>query len=248
MAGSGDADGNRPPGPSHADDLEVLALLGDEHRRAIYFALRRADGPLSRKEVAAHLGINGRLATFHLEKLLQAGLLTAHYKRPPGRGGPGAGRTAKYYEPSDREVAITIPPRRYRRLSDLLVQASTDVRDEETPLQAAERVAYGQGCLDGAGLRRSGRWPWRRRGRAIEVLTDFLRQEGYEPYEMDDAVIGLSNCPFHDVAHGAPEVVCAVNQAYVDGLLETLSEPRLRVVAACRQPGDCCLLIGHVEQ
>ncbi|MDP8960713.1 MAG: helix-turn-helix domain-containing protein, partial [Actinomycetota bacterium] len=80
--------------------LGLLNVLGDHTRWHIYQQVRRAGRPLSRQEIAERVGVPPRLATFHLERLLEAGMLTAHYARPPGRSGPGAGRTAKYYAPT----------------------------------------------------------------------------------------------------------------------------------------------------
>ena len=63
------------------------------------------------------------LAVYHLDKLVEAGLLTASYQRPAGRGGPGAGRPAKLYARSGREFTVSVPPREYELAARLLVQA-----------------------------------------------------------------------------------------------------------------------------
>ena len=65
--------------------------------------------PLSRDEAASALGISRELAAFHLDRLLRAGLLEAEYRRLGGRTGPGAGRPAKLYRRSSREIAISLP-------------------------------------------------------------------------------------------------------------------------------------------
>src|ERR1041385_854041 len=93
--------------------VERVATLGEPIRRRVFEAVRRAGRPVSREDVAAETGISRKLAAFHLDKLLERGLLTSHFARPPGRSGPGAGRSAKYYEPSDVQVEVSIPPRRY---------------------------------------------------------------------------------------------------------------------------------------
>ena len=75
------------------------------------------------KEAASAAGIGRALAVYHLDKLVESGLLTASYQRPPGRSGPGAGRPAKLYSRSDREFAVSVPPREYELAARLLVQA-----------------------------------------------------------------------------------------------------------------------------
>src|SRR5918995_3572429 len=100
-------------------DAEALGALEDDLRRELYLHVRRAGRPVTRDEAAAATGISRKLAAFHLDKLVDRGLLTSSYARPPGRGGRGAGRTAKYYEPSDRRIDVTIPERRYDQLSEV---------------------------------------------------------------------------------------------------------------------------------
>src|SRR3954452_19243546 len=104
-------------------NAERYAVLEDPQRRAIYRFVRAAHRALTREEVAAGVGISRNLAAFHLERLLDAGLLIADAARPAGRSGPGAGRPAKRYVPSDAEISLEIPPRRYALAGRLLVRA-----------------------------------------------------------------------------------------------------------------------------
>ena len=83
------------------DRLATLAVLGDPTRRRVYLHVLGADRAVSRDEAAAALGTSRKLAAFHLEKLLDAGLLRASYQRLTGRSGPGAGRPAKLYRASE---------------------------------------------------------------------------------------------------------------------------------------------------
>ena len=109
-----------PPG---GPDLASLSSLDDPVRRRLYEFVTRQPGPVGRDEAAAAAGIGRALAVYHLDKLVESGLLTASYQRPPGRSGPGAGRPAKLYARSDREFAVTVPPREYELAARLLVQA-----------------------------------------------------------------------------------------------------------------------------
>jgi len=83
-------------------DLASLSTLDDPVRRRLYEVVRERPEPVGRDEAAAAAGVGRALAVYHLDKLVEAGLLTASYQRPPGRGGPGAGRPAKLYTRSDR--------------------------------------------------------------------------------------------------------------------------------------------------
>jgi len=48
------------------------------------------------------------LAAFHLDKLLEQGLLDVEFRRISGRAGPGAGRPAKLYRLSARQLEVTL--------------------------------------------------------------------------------------------------------------------------------------------
>ena len=147
-----------PGGP----DLASLSSLDDPLRRRLYEVVTSQPGPVSRDEAASAAGIGRALAVYHLDKLVESGLLTAFYQRPPGRSGPGAGRPAKMYARSDREFAVTVPPREYELAARLLVQAvEADPSDRSrtalaeaarrlgTELGSAFRPAAGEGTRPG---------------------------------------------------------------------------------------------------
>ena len=124
-----------PPG---GPDLASLSTLDDPVRRRLYEVVTRQPGPVGRDEAAATAGIGRALAVYHLDKLVESGLLAATYQRPAGRSGPGAGRPAKLYARADREFAVTVPPRSYELAARLLVQAV------EADASGQSRAALGQ--------------------------------------------------------------------------------------------------------
>jgi predicted ArsR family transcriptional regulator len=225
-----------------AKGVGPLAALEDELPRRIYLHLRKAGRALSREDVAAEAGISRRLAAFHLEHLLERGLLKASYARPAGRSGPGAGRTAKYYEPSDLQVEVSLPGRRYDLAGQLLLHALKDQKPGEEPVAAARRAAREKGNTLGRdirkerGLRPPG--PERTMSVAREVLEDF----GFEPYQDTPEVMALRNCPFHTLAQESPDLMCGMNQAFIDGFLRGLGNESVESVLACKA-GDCCVTL-----
>jgi predicted ArsR family transcriptional regulator len=82
------------------EELSRLSQLGEPTRRAIYLHIAGSTDAVSRDDAARAVGISRKLAAFHLEKLLGAGLVEAVYRRLTGRTGPGAGRPAKLYRAS----------------------------------------------------------------------------------------------------------------------------------------------------
>jgi predicted ArsR family transcriptional regulator len=224
-----------PPG---GPDLAPLSSLDDPVRRRLYEVVTRQDGPVGRDEAASAAGVGRALAVYHLDKLVESGLLTASYQRPPGRSGPGAGRPAKLYARSDREFAVTVPPREYELAARLLVQVvESDPSDRSRA--ALGEAAHRLGAELGSGFRADA---------ADEVapgrdVEGALAEQGYEPCRGSDGVIRLRNCPFHQLAERHRDVVCGMNLALVEGLVAGLGADGWRPVLDPR-PGHCCVAIG----
>jgi len=218
-----------PGGP----DLASLSSLDDPVRRRLYEVVTRQPGPVGRDEAASAAGIGRALAVYHLDKLVESGLLTASYSRPPGRSGPGAGRPAKLYARSDREFAVTVPPREYELAARLLVQAV-----EADPSDRSRTALAGAARRLGTELGRAFRPA--EAGRDVEGV---LAQQGYEPSRGGDGVIRLRNCPFHQLAEQHKDVVCGMNLALVEGLVAGLGAGGWHP-ALDPAPGRCCVAIG----
>jgi predicted ArsR family transcriptional regulator len=232
------------PSPS---PIEQIAVLEDDLRRRIYRYLRRAGHAATREEVAEQTGISRRLAAFHLEKLLEEGFLRSHYARPPGRSGPGAGRTAKYYEPSEVELSVSIPDRHYDFAGSLLVDAINNATAKETAQDAALRVSAEKGRELGERARREQRLGRPGPERTMSVAHEMLEGHGYEPYRDGRSTIALRNCPFHVLAQQAPDLVCSMNRSFIDGMLRGLGNSSVEAVLECKA-GDCCVTLRAPEK
>src|SRR5690242_11670803 len=108
-----------------AADVVRVAALNEPVRRELYRYVVAQDEPVSRDKAAAATGVAHHVAKFNLDRLVADGLLDVEYARPPGRGGPGAGRPAKLYRRSAREIAVTLPERRYDLAGGVLAEAVT---------------------------------------------------------------------------------------------------------------------------
>lgn len=221
-----------PPGDP---DLASLSTLDDPVRRRLYEVVTRQTGPVGRDEAAAAAGVGRALAVYHLDKLVESGLLAATYQRPAGRSGPGAGRPAKLYARADREFTVTVPPRSYELAARLLVQAvESDASGQSRAAlrQAARRL----GTELGGGYRAEAA----SRGDVEGALT----RQGYEPCRGGDGIIRLRNCPFHQLAERHREVVCGMNLTLVEGLVDGLGADGWQPVLDPR-PGYCCVALGR---
>jgi predicted ArsR family transcriptional regulator len=222
-------------------DIQTVALLDEPARRALYDAVVGARHPVSRDEAAAAAGVTRALAAFHLDKLAGAGLLDVEYRRLSGRTGPGAGRPSKLYRRGSRDVGVSLPERNYMVPAQLLATAMEQLTGP-TPPDALLSAAYELGAGIGVAARkRSGPRPGRRRLRA--ALEETLEARGYSPAETPSGEIRMQNCPFHALVEDHRDLVCNMNLALADGILEGLGETSLEA-RLDPQPGQCCVAIS----
>jgi predicted ArsR family transcriptional regulator len=221
-------------------DVASLAALDDDLRRAMYLFIRGHGRPATREEVAAAVGASRKLAAFHLDKLVDRGLLVATYARPPGRSGRGAGRSAKYYAPSEREVEVSIPERRYDVIGSILLGAIARQRSDESAAATARRVAHDTGEEIGRDERERRRLSRPGPERTMHAVASVLEGCGYEPAIADDGVMSLRSCPFHALAQQEREIVCGLNRELIDGVVSGLGN-RTVAVELAPQPGRCCV-------
>jgi predicted ArsR family transcriptional regulator len=212
---------------------------GRRWSRGRLYRLVRRQHPVSRDEAAAALGISRGLAAFHLDKLVAAGLLRADAQAPAGRP-PRVGRRPKVYAPSELELGITIPERHYELVGELLVEAVAQATHDEPPLAAATRIATAKGVELGAQFRQTRTLGRLGPERTLTAASEVLEQYGYEPRRWNPHTLRLENCPFHTLARRAPEIVCAINQALLDGLLRGLGDQRIQATLVPR-PDACCV-------
>jgi predicted ArsR family transcriptional regulator len=223
--------------PWNPKDIRSVAALEDELRRDMYLLIRRARTPLSREDVSRELGISVKLAAFHLDKLVDRGLLKAHFGRPKGRSGPGAGRSSKFYEPADAEVAVSIPGRDYELIGSVLAEAlgAGGPQGTRAAIEAARAKGFEIAQKVDRRLAKSKPRPLLAADRRLKALE-------YEPYRVSGGEIRLKNCPFHGLASQASDVVCPINRGLVEGIVSGLD---LSVEQVSHGPsnGDCCVAL-----
>ena len=220
-----------------AADVASVAALSEPVRRELYCYVVAQDEPVSRERAAAGTGVAHHVAKFNLDRLVADGLLDVEYSRPPGRGGPGAGRPAKLYRRTTREISVSLPERRYDLAGRVMAEAITVAGRDRVPigdaLSAAARATgrdLAQGVEAGADA-------------PLEAVCDALARQGYEPRAADGEVV-LVNCPFHSLAGDFTELVCGMNRDLVDGLLDAVC-PGTLVARLNPGPNRCCVTVGE---
>jgi predicted ArsR family transcriptional regulator len=215
-----------------------VAALDDELRRGMYAFARRTGRPVTRDEAAAAVGISRKLAAFHLDKLVAAGLLRARYE--PVGGLRKVGRTPKVYEPTDTDIRVAIPERQHDLLAGILVDAVVTEGAGESAQDAAIRAAGRHGTELGAAERQRVRPGRLGAERALTLAEDVLTRYGFEPTRPEPTCVRLRNCPFHPLAAKAPDLVCGINHAFLAGFLAGLRATTVRALLEPRA-GECCV-------
>lgn len=216
--------------------MSTLAALNDPQRRALYgFVVERGADGVTKDEAAQATGIGRSLASYHLDRLTEEGLLEASFERPEGRAGPGAGRPAKVYRRSAEEVGVSVPPRDYRLLAELLARAIEADRGG-TVARALGRVARAIGAEMVAGSRPPKRASARKQ---VEALRAALAEAGFEPFDDEDGTLRLRNCPFHRLSRTHTDLVCGMNLDLMSGMARALG-PAIRPSLEPR-PDGCCV-------
>ncbi|MFN2582733.1 MAG: helix-turn-helix transcriptional regulator [Candidatus Dormibacteria bacterium] len=212
--------------------LEQVVTLADPVRRRVYAAVAaRFPQPVDRDDVAAAAKISRRLAAFHLDRLAAANLVDTSFARRTGRVGRGAGRPAKFYRRAVDTISVSFPRRRFDVAAQVMARALS------TP--AAHRRVIQEAHAEGHRLAHAARS--RRRGG--ERLMEILASQGFEP-EFSDGRIRLRTCPFDATAALSGEanpVVCTMNRALIEGVVDGLGEPS--AVVRDRRPEQCCVAV-----
>lgn len=218
--------------------IKAIAALEDDLRRRMYAFARSARRPVTRDDVAAAVGISRKLAAFHLDKLVDAGLLRFHYGAVDGIR--KVGRKPKVYEPSDTDVRVAIPARQHEFLAEILADAVLAERPNFTASAAAVQIATERGRQLGAAERERIRPGRLGAERALSVAEGLLAQCGFESIRDAPACVRLRTCPFHPLAGRAPDLVCAINAALLNGMLDGLQAHAVQAFLDPRA-GECCV-------
>jgi predicted ArsR family transcriptional regulator len=215
-----------------ANRVDAVGVLSDRHRAELYRLVAASDHPLSRDEAAMQSGMPRTTAAFHLDRLVDAGLLAVEHRRLTGRSGPGAGRPTKLYRAAQIEVMGSVPERHYELAGELLASSiERGERDGTTTREALDAEARELGADI---------------GRSHASLEEALTQCGYAPTDDGAGGFTLENCPFHALATGHTPLVCGANLALVQGVVEATGDDRMPALEP--SAGRCCVALHAVTQ
>jgi len=214
------------------EDVELLGVLVEPQRRRMYDELLHATEPQTLTALAETLGLGRTLASFHINKLVTAGLVDVVPAQPGGR----RGRPSQRYEVSRRSIEASVPPRRYDLVASVLLEAARTQQPGETATEAGRRA----GRRRGAQLARE---EPARRGTPLRRLERVLARLGYAPARTEGTLV-LRNCPFDRLRETDRDLVCGINHALAEGYVEgaEASDALDATLRPC--PDNCCVVIS----
>lgn len=213
--------------------VDAVAMLQSPLRRSIFSYVCRADEAVSRDQAAETFGIARPLAAYHLDKLLDCGLLRSSYRRLS----PGPGRASKLYYRSDTELSVSFPARDYElpaRLFARVLQESADSRVIARIRDLADELGRSLGVRTQEATDHLPADP-------SDRLMQRLSSGGFDP-EQDGDRIRLRNCPFSALSGDFADLVCEMNLALVRGVVEGIDSAGIEAHAD-RGLGRCCVVL-----
>lgn len=217
-----------------------IGALAEPARRELYLYVVAQPEPVGRDQVAAGTGVPRHVVKFHLDKLVDEGLLETEFRRLSGKQGPGAGRPAKLYRRTAREVSVSLPERHYELAGEILAAAVEEAaRGGQPVLTAVARAAATAGRRIGTEARAATGQP--STASSLTAVAEVLASRGYEP-RLGPAGMVLANCPFHALAKQHTELVCGMNLEVITALTHELGRADVEV-RLDPAPNRCCVTL-----
>jgi len=223
-------------------------VLGEQRARALAL-LQDAGRALGVGEVATKLRLHPNTARFHLDGLVDAGLVDRANEETGHPGRPRGIYTA-------RPGAVRAGQRSYHLLAEILTNYIAD--REPRPSKAALQAGHAWGTRlarqatpirRGAPAHRAGAAAQRvSAASATQQLVAVLDDVGFAPEVVNSRggrKIELHHCPFREAAIEHQDVVCAVHLGLMQGVLSEIGAP---IVADRLEPFvEPNLCIAHVN-
>jgi predicted ArsR family transcriptional regulator len=207
--------------PAPIPSRDVLRVLGDNTRYAIYLELARSPRPLVTAEIAETLGLHPNTVRPHLDRMREVGLLEV---TTDARG--EVGRPQHRYTIAPDAPSLGLEPPLMPMLARMVLEMASKLG--ASPADAAA-IGATEGQLRAAAYAEA--------PSALEAVVADLDRLGFDPLvaeggldDHDDvtAVVAFANCPFADMARAHPELVCALHRGLVSGFVEAMGDAEVR--------------------
>ncbi|MDT0156312.1 hypothetical protein Q9R19_01605 [Microbacterium sp. ARD32] len=181
-------------------------------------------GPVSTSDLVTATGLHENTVREHLERLRRDGRLRRIRAQAQGRGRPGWRWQAVPADVVNPYAGLALA------LADSLTHAAPDpvVRARSAGIRWGAAIA--EDHPDAAGPTRA-------------LVIDLMREQGFAPEPAADAgdAIVLHRCPLLAAAARRSDVVCAVHEGMVAGIVRSRDEAADAVLLPLRAEGGCLL-------
>jgi predicted ArsR family transcriptional regulator len=197
-----------------------------ERRQQVLDTIHRAGAPVGVSEIADHLGVHPNTARFHLEALVDEGVIERAPDPPSGPGRPRVGYRA-------RPGLARGGARRYRELAELLLGHLSATSDDPAATAAAAGRTWGAHLVP-----RPAPFHEITRDEAVDRLTAMLDDLDFAPEPVAGEHgppdrVRLRHCPFLELAEPHRDLVCPLHLGLMQGALSELGAP---VTVAALEP------------
>ena len=203
-----DRDARTPP------QLDLLKVLGDNTRYAIYLELARSSRPLATSDISESLGLHPNTVRPHLERMREAGLLAVEVG---GRG--DVGRPQHRYSIAANAPSLGLEPPTMPVLARMVLAMASRLRASGDDAEAVGRS-------EGATRAR----PYEQAPSTLEAVVSDLDRLGFDPVvtdvaaDPDAAIVAFTHCPFAELAEQHPELVCGLHRGLVAGFVAQMGD------------------------
>ncbi len=200
---------------------DLLRVLGDNTRYAIYLELARSPRPLVTAEIAETLDLHPNTVRPHLERMREVGLLEV---TTDARG--EVGRPQHRYSLAPDAPSLGLEPPTMPVLARMVLAMA-----ERLGASPADAVAVGE--AEG----RTRATSYDDAPSTLEALVADLDRLGFDPVVteggVDDehaepdlvtAVVAFANCPFAELARAHPDLVCSLHRGLVAGFVARMGD------------------------
>ncbi|MHB9112404.1 MAG: helix-turn-helix transcriptional regulator [Thermoleophilia bacterium] len=194
----------------------VSRLLADPTRLEIYRAVTDSGGrSLTAAEVADRFDLHVNVARMHLEKLSAAGLLKSSFRKHSA-----GGRPPREYSLGNRQFSFQYPPRDYKLLADISLEALESGRKPAVVAREFGRQ-LGEKALSDSGLKPGDASD----SRLIASLRRIVDEQGLlaritEP-KPSYLEVQAFNCIFRELSSTHSKLVCEIHRQFFIGICES---------------------------
>lgn len=200
------------------DDANLHSALASPVRQRLLAALDGAAAPSTAQDLAASVDLHVTTVRFHLDQLVEVGVVARQTEHTPRRGRPSV-----VY----RAVGLDAPLASEQMIHALASALAAGSASRDQVMAAGRRWADTL-ATDAAD--------------AGAAIREPFARLGFDP-EQDGQTIRLRACPFRDAARRNPEVVCLIHLGLARGLAERTGDVRVDLRPFV-EPELCLVTLG----